>query len=132
MLSERTEDVAEEQILRPQHGAQLVRAGHRRSETLALPDGMVPGADFYVIDASPDPIEFIEIKSVSGNPPFDVAFTRAEYLRALRCATVGIPYRLILVDVGTGRSFEVRNFAPALAALQLGEAIQFVIRIVGA
>lgn len=130
VLSERAEDAAEERILRPQHGAQLVRVGHRRGETIALPDGMVPGADFYVIDASADPIEFIEIKSVSGNPPFDVAFTRAEYWRAVRSAGAGVPCRLILVDVGTGRLFEARNFAPALAALQLGEALQFVIRVV--
>jgi len=129
VLSERAEDVAEERILRPQHGPQLVRVGHRRGETIALPDGIVPGADFYVIDASSEPIEFTEVKSVSGNPPFDVALTRAEYLRAVRCAAAGTPYRLVLVDVGTGGWFEVRNVGSALAALQLGEAVQFVIRI---
>jgi hypothetical protein len=130
VLSERAEDAAQERILRPQHGARLVRVGHTTGETIALPDGMVPGADFYVIDALLDPIEFIEIKSVSGNPPFEVAFTRPEYLRAVRCAAAGVAYRLILVDVGTGRFFEVRDFGPAFAAVQLGEAVQFVIRIV--
>ena len=117
-------------MLRPQHGAQLVRVGHRSGEVFALPDGMVPGADFYVVGATPtELVEFIEIKSVSGEPPFLVSVTRAEYLRAVRCAGAGIRYRLILVDVGTGQCFEASGFAADVITLQLGEALQFVIWI---
>lgn len=130
VLSERAEDLAQQRILEPQYGTQLVRVGHTTGETLSLPDGMVPGADFYVINAAGNPGEFVEIKSVTGNPPFEASFTRAEYLRAERCSLAGIPYRLILVDVETGRFYEVGNFARGLSTLRLGEVVQFVIRIV--
>jgi hypothetical protein len=129
MLSERAEDVVEERILRPRYGPQLVRAGHTNGETIALPDGLVPGADFYVLDATNNPIEFVEIKSVTGNPPFEVAFTRAEYLRALECARAGLPYRLILVDVASASLYEVPQFATSLAGFQLSGVTQFVIQV---
>jgi hypothetical protein len=130
VLSERAEDLAEQGVLRPRYGSDLVRVGHRNGETIALPDGMVPGADFYVVDALNAPIEYIEIKSVSGNPPFDVIFTRAEYMRAERCTIEALPYRLILVDVATGQLYEVANFAPALVALRISEAVQIVVRVI--
>jgi hypothetical protein len=130
ILSERAEDLAENTVLRPQYGDQLFRIGHRTGEMIALPDGMVPGADFYVTDASPNPIEFIEIKSVAGPPPFNVAFTRAEFLRTQRCVAAGIPYRLILVDITTAHFYEVTHFAHSLSVLQIGETVQFVIRVV--
>ncbi|MGO8810992.1 MAG: hypothetical protein ACLQJF_16155 [Candidatus Sulfotelmatobacter sp.] len=129
VISERAEDVAEELILRPRHGVQLERVGHRAGETIALPDGMVPGADFYVLDATNKPIEFIEIKSVTGAPPFEISLTRAEYLRALRCAQAGLPYRLVLVDVSSAIFYEISQFASSLASLQLSEAIRFVIKV---
>jgi hypothetical protein len=56
-------------------------------------------------------------------------FTRAEYLRAMRCAEAGIPYSLILVDVATGRFYEASGFAAQIAELQIGHAIHIVIRI---
>jgi hypothetical protein len=129
VVSERAEDLAEERLLRPQHGDQLERAGHRAGELIALPDGMVPGADFYVTDTSDTPIEFIEIKSVTGRPPFDVVLTRAEYMRAVKCVANGIEYRLILVDLGSGNFYEWADYAPALSTLELTEVIQFVVRL---
>jgi hypothetical protein len=128
VLSERAEDIVEERILVPQYGQRIVRVGHRNGEAMALPDGMVPGADFYVMGPQ-DPSEFIEVKSIIGTPPFDVTFTRAEYLRVISCFNNEIPYRLILVDCGAGRLYEVQNFAPSLAAMQLAQTAQFVIRI---
>lgn len=128
VMSERAEDIVEERILLPQHGQRLVRVGHRAGETMALPDGMVPGADFYVM-GSQDPEEFVEVKSVVGTPPFEIYITRAEYLRAKYCCDNGLRYRLILVDRSVGRLYEVQNFAPSLAALQLSQTAQFVIRI---
>lgn len=131
VLSERAEDVAEERILRQQYGPLLIRAGHRIGERLALPDpdGMVPGADFYVLNTNNEPIAFVEIKSVTGNPPFEVAFTRAEYLRAVKCANAGLPYRLILVEVASAKFYEVWQFATSISNLQISEAVQFVIQI---
>ena len=129
VISERAEDLVEERLLRPQYATSLVRAGHRSGETIALSDGMVPGADFYVVDESGEPIEFIEIKSVTGSLPFDVMFTRAENLRARRFAVNALSYRLILVDVSTGQFYEATKFASALATLVIEETIQIVMRI---
>lgn len=130
VISERAESLAEERILRPLYGNRLIRAGHRNGEGMALPDGMVPGADFYVVDASSKPARFIEIKSVTGDAPFDITFTRAEYLRACRCADDKMPYDLILVDVVTGRFYEVRHFAVTLSSLLMREVMQIVFRLV--
>lgn len=127
--SERGEDYAEANILRPQYGARLRRAGHRDGETMALPDGMVPGADFYVVDAGDRPEEFIEIKTINGTPPANIQLTRAEYLRACRCAQDVIPYRLILVNEAAGQWYEVGDCAPHLAALKLSEVPQFLVNV---
>ena len=129
VLSERSEDFIEQTILAPQYGAQLVRVGHRSGETLALPDGMVPGADFYVIDAAGSPVRFVEVKSISGPPPLDIQLTRAEYLRACRCEGDAIPYQLILVDMATGNSCEVSNFSASIHVITLGEVLQFSVRV---
>ena len=130
VMSERAEDLAEATILPPRFGDNLVRFGHRSRENIALPDGMVPGADFYVIDqGTSDPVEFIEIKSVTGRIPFDISLTRAEYLRARQCAEVGLSYSLILVDIATGLFYEETNFAHTLSRLEMGEVIQITIRL---
>jgi hypothetical protein len=127
--SERAEDYAEVNILRPQYGARLIRAGHRDGETIALPDGMVPGADFYVIDTTDTPEEFIEIKGIDGTPPANIQLTRAEYLRACKCFENGLPYRLILVNQITGQCYEVSDFAAELASLSLNEVLQFSVNV---
>src|SRR5207237_833067 len=80
LVSEAAEDYVEDTFLRPDYGANLVRVGHRSGEVLSLPDGMVPGADFYVIDPAGTPNEFIEIKSISGTPPAEISLTRPEFL----------------------------------------------------
>jgi hypothetical protein len=129
LLSEAAEDFAEREILQPQYGAQLVRVGHRSGEIIALPDGIVPGADFYVIDAINNPTEFIEIKCISGNLPANISLTRAEYLRACQCAANGIPYRLILVDLTSRQCYVINDFAEQVARLELGEVIQFTIKV---
>jgi hypothetical protein len=129
LVSEAAEDYVEDTFLRPEYGANLVRAGHRRGEVLSLPDGIVPGADFYVIDPAGTPNEFIEVKSISGSPPAEVSLTRPEFLRARLCAQQGIPYRLILVDIATNQSYEVDDFVVQIAALTLDETTQFSIKI---
>jgi hypothetical protein len=129
LVSEAAEDYVEDAFLRPEYGANLIRVGHRRGEVLSLPDGMVPGADFYVIDAAGTPNEFIEVKSISGAPPAEVSLTRPEFLRARQCAQQGIPYRLILVDIATNESYEVDDFLARIAALTLDETTQFSIKI---
>jgi hypothetical protein len=129
LLSERAEDLAEKIVLLPEHGDLLERAGHRDGEILPLADGMVPGADFYVACGSAHPVEYIEIKSVSGNPPFEVGFTRAEYPRGCECYRLGIHYRLLLVDVATGQFYEVPDFAPDFARFQLAVVVRFVIKV---
>lgn len=129
IASERSEDFIENNILRPQYGAQLIRVGHCIGEIISLPDGMVPGADFYVINNQGNPIEFIEIKSISGDPPIEVSLTRAEYLRALYCANNNIPYRLILVNLANGRVYEISNFVSVIAVMTLSDVIQFTVRV---
>jgi hypothetical protein len=128
-VAERAEDWIEAQHLQPTFGARLRRVGHRLGEIIPLPDGMVPGADFYVIDRRGNPVEFIEIKSISGPPPAEISLTRAEYLRALRCAAGGIPYRVILVDVINNQYFEVDQFLAALAAATLEHVVRFSVRV---
>jgi hypothetical protein len=128
-VAERAEDWIEAQHLQPIYGAQLRRVGHRVGEVLPLPDGMVPGADFYVLDRRLNPIEFIEIKSISGPPPAEISLTRAEYLRALRCAAAAIPYRVILVDVINNQYFEVDHFLAELAAATLEHVERFTVRV---
>ncbi len=128
VISQKAEDVVEA-LLRSQYEQRLVRVGHRSGETLALPDGMVPGSDFYVVDATGTPIEFIEVKSIGADPPVDISLTRAEYLRAVRCAAGGTPYRLFLVDARTRQPREVMNFAAGIAAARLEHVRQFVIAI---
>lgn len=91
----------------------------------------MPGADFYIVDDElPNPVGYVEIKSVTGGAPFDISLTRAEYLRATWCAAAGIPYRLILVNVATVELYEIENFAAALNALKMSEAIQITMRVV--
>lgn len=129
VLSARAEDYTEEILLRPQYGPRLVRVGHTDGETISLLDGMVPGADFYVVDEDELPVEFVEIKSISGRPPAEISLTRAEYLRARRCVEEEIPYRLLLVDVASGRSWEVENFAASIAGTTLEQVRQFVVQV---
>ncbi len=129
LLSQRSEDFIQEIVLGPRYGAQLVRVGHRSGETLALLDGMVPGADFYVIDAAATPVRFIEVKSISSPPPADIQLTRAEYLRACQCERDGIPYELILVNTTTGNWCEVLNFSASINAITLGQVLQFAVRV---
>jgi hypothetical protein len=129
LLSEKAEDYVEDNFLRPQYGDNLVRVGHRKGEVIALPDGMVPGADFYVLDAAVDPTEFIEVKCTSGPPPTDISLTRAEYLRACWCLAAGIPYRLILLDVPNRQCYEVVNFANQIGNLDLSQVTQFTARL---
>jgi len=129
IASERSEDFIESNVLSTQYGPQLVRVGHRVGEILSLPDGLVPGADFYVINDVDQPIEFIEIKSISGNPPVDVSLTRAEYLRACRCAGEKIPYRIFLVNLPNGHIYELSDFASEISIANLSDVIQFTIRV---
>jgi hypothetical protein len=129
LLSEKAEDYVGDIFLRPQHGDNLVRVGHRSGEVIALPDGMVPGADFYVLDVANDPTEFIEVKCTSGPPPTDISLTRAEYLRVCRCLAAGIPYRLILLDVPNRQCYEVADFAAQIGNLDLSQVNQFTARL---
>lgn len=130
LLSEAAEDYVENTFLRDDYGDNLLRVGHRRGETLSLPDGMVPGADFYVIDAAANPTAFIEVKGIVGEPPADISLTRAEYLRARRCVERGLPYRLILVDIAIPQAFEVNGFDARIAVWTLEEAKQFTVAII--
>jgi hypothetical protein len=126
-VSEHAEDFIEENILRDLQN--LIRVGHRAGETLALPDGMVPGADFYSLDQAETPNAFIEVKAIASDPPAVVALTRAEYLRARECFRNGIPYRLILVNVASSNCWEVNNLAQQLTTISIEELLQFSIRV---
>jgi hypothetical protein len=128
-VGEHAEDWIESQYLRPKYGNALVRAGHRTGETMPLPDGFVPGADFYIVTTSGDPNEFIEIKSISGPPPADISLTRAEYRRALQCLGNGTPYSLILVDVVNNHFYQVDNFVDELRQATLETVLRFTLRI---
>ena len=129
VLSERAEDLVERSYIVPNFGSNYVRAGHRAGEMLSLPDGMVPGADFYVVDVNANPTTFLEVKSIAGKLPADIALTRAEYLRACKCAQQHIPYVLVLVSVADGQWGEVKDFAEAMASAKLGEVVQFTVRV---
>jgi hypothetical protein len=129
LMSERAEDFAAEHLLDLEFGPRLVRAGHRDGEVMALPDGAVPGADFYVVDDAGQPVEFIEIKCIVGGPPAKVFVTRAEYLRAQKCDNEGLPYRLILINLVNRESFVVSDFAAQMAQLDLDGVVQFVITV---
>ena len=128
-VSERSEDYAEVEILKPRYGNALFRVGHRSGETMALEDGMVPGADFYVVDAKGIPIEFIEVKSFSGNLPTQISLTHAEFLRAKDCSARNIRYRIVLVDVANARTYELSDFAQTASLLTVEELLQFTVRI---
>jgi hypothetical protein len=129
MLAERAEDLVESAVMKSQFKDKYVRIGHRSGETLALPDGMVPGADFYVLDTSGQPIHFIEVKSITSAPPCEVTLTRAEYFRARRCAGHGLPYWLLLVDVTNGKWWKVADLADTIVNAQLENVVQFTIRV---
>jgi hypothetical protein len=129
LLSEAAEDYVESTVLVPRHGDSLVRVGHRQGEVLGLDDGNVPGADFYVVDADDTPVEFIEVKCISGNLPTTVSLTRAEYIRAHRCADRNIPYRLILFDEKTNEFYEIENFAAQIFNIRIEELVQFSLKI---
>lgn len=128
-VGEYAEDWIETRVLRPTYGAALFRAGHRSGEVMPLPDGMVPGADFYVLNTRGNPTEFIEVKSISGPPPSEISLTRAEYARALRCRDTGIPYRLILVDVLNEEFYEVDDFVRVLTDATLEDVIRFSLSV---
>jgi len=106
-----------------------VRVGHTSGEVIPLPDGIVPGADFYVLDDAGVPIVFIEVKCTSGAPPTNISLTHAELLRICRCFQTGIPYRLILLDLQTRQCYEVANFPARIANLNLSEVVQFTARV---
>lgn len=129
VLSERAEDFAEQAILRPNHGPSLIRVGHRQGENIGLPDGMVPGADFYVVDRQGTPQDFIEIKSITGQPPVEISLTRAEYWRARRCAAEGIPYRVFLVNVSNRSLWQVDRFVAEIAGIGLENVRQFTVQV---
>ena len=129
LLSIAAEDLAEKEILSSMYGEHLVRAGHRSGEITPLPDGHVPGADFYVTDDEDTPIQFIEVKSIAGNLPVIISLTQAEYLRACMCVASGIPYGLLLVDVAKRQYVCVDGFDEELAQLKLGEVLQFSVKI---
>lgn len=129
LLSEDAEDFAERELLRPMHGAQIIRAGHRIGETMPLPDGLVPGADFYLVDDDGTPTEFIEVKCISGGLPANISLTHAEYLRVCKCVAEGIPYGILLVDLAKGQCIVVDYFDEQLAQLGLADAEQFTIKV---
>jgi len=129
IMSERAEDFVERAVVEPMCGDNYVRVGHRAGETLALPDGMVPGADFYAVDDEGSPKHYIEVKSVVVDPPCDVTLTRAEYLRAVRCAQRSVPYWLVLVNATDWRWWVVKDFAEAMKTAELKEVLQFTVKI---
>jgi len=129
ILSEQAEDTIEAMLDSTHLSGSLVRAGHRAGELLAMSDGIVPGADFYILDQHDIPVQFIEVKTVSSAPPAEISLTRAEYIRVLKCAADGIAYRLFVVEISTGRWWEVRNFSSSISALRLEHTVQFVIRV---
>lgn len=126
-VSERAEDFVEAGILATRQN--LVRSGHRDGESIALPDGMVPGADFYSLDANQNPIEFIEVKALSGDPPATVAVTRAEFLRARLCVDNNIPYRLVLVNMVSSNCWEIPDFGKQIASILVENLVQFSVRV---
>ncbi len=128
-LSERAEDFVEKELLRPEYGDALVRAGHRDGEVFALPDGLVPGADFYVLDGADEPQAFFEVKAFSGTLPADISVTRAECARALKCHEENIPYTLILVCLRTLTVRKVDDFGTELAGMGISHLSQFTVRI---
>jgi hypothetical protein len=129
VLSEQAEDKIEAILEAESLPGYLFRVGHRTGELLAMSDGLVPGADFYVLDQRDRPVQFIEVKAISNLPPAEISLTRAEYMRVLKCIRQGIQYRLYVVDISTGWCAEVRDFSSSVSTLRLEETVQFVIRV---
>jgi len=127
--SERAEDLVEAAYLRPRFGDRLWRVGHTRGESQPLPDGMVPGADFYVLNDSDEPVEFFEVKAISSGPPADVFVSRAEYIRARTCNEEGIAYRLVLLNLADNAIYEVRDFAQQIGELDSSEFSHVVVSV---
>jgi hypothetical protein len=129
IAAERAEDFVERALLLPEYGERLVRVGHRQAEVMPLADGMLPGADFYVLDVGDKPIIFVEVKSTSGGPPADISLTRAEYLRARFSFAEGKAYRLILVDLENAKSYEVEGFASWVSTATLDTVRAMVVTV---
>lgn len=128
IVSERSEDLVE-QALQAKYRSRLIRVGHREGEIYSLSDGLVPGADFYVVDKNNQPVEFIEVKSVTRQPPVEISITRAELTRAIKCSAQGKPYVLMLVNVATNEIYNLGDVARQLANLQLTQVSQFTVKI---
>jgi len=123
-FSEKSEDFVGND-LRRHFGERLIRAGHTDLEASYLPDGMVPGADFFVLEGDDTISRFVEVKTVYGAAPFVVSFTRAEYARAIDCARRGVPYDLVLVELSPLRFHHYPRFEGILQDLELTHLEQF-------
>ncbi|MBU1023749.1 hypothetical protein KKB99_05630, partial [bacterium] len=127
-ISSDCEDYVEKELLIPNYSNNYVRVGHRGGEMLRLDDGYIPGADFYVTKNN-NPIKFIEVKSVSSQPPVKIHLTRGEYYRICNCFKINIPYTLVLVNVQNYNLIIIPDIAPDIEKISLSEVAQFVIQI---
>lgn len=129
-LAKEAEDYIEHTVLRPEHGARLVRIGHTNLEFVLLTDEFIPGADFYVKGRDPSAgIRFFEVKSALHNVPASIRITRAEYNRAKSCHTAGILYEIYIVvflqGAATPKVLHIPDFAAKAVELTLDGVVAF-------
>jgi hypothetical protein len=130
VLAKEAEDYIERTILKSKHGRALVRVGHTDREFVLLPDGAIPGADFYVTGKNHKKcIRFCEAKSALHSPPASIRITRGEYARARKCHTAGIPYEIYVVVFLDGATapkvLHIPDFAAKAAGLTLDHVVSF-------
>lgn len=97
------ENYFQDSRLNRQYGGRVIRIGHTDFESVALSDGMVPGADF-IIGTLDSPERYIEVKASRTYPPVSIRLTVSEYVRAKACHESGIPYELFILTYDDAQS----------------------------
>lgn len=126
-LAKEAEDYIERMILRPKYRSKLVRVGHTDRESIPLADLELPGADFYVRRNGRQSrgAKYFEVKSAIGRPPASIRITRAEYRRAKKCHSDGLPYEVYVVVFLTPEQtpsvLRIRDFAAKASHLSLDD-----------
>ena len=92
------EDWIENLLRRRYSDRSVLRIGHTKYETIPREDGLLPGADFIIVDGGCVPERFAEVKSSTGPDPSSIRLTAAEFRRAKQCSDDGLPYDIWIVS----------------------------------
>ena len=126
------EDWAENR-LRGQYGHHtLVRYGHTNLESIPLSDGLLPGADFSLLEPYDEKtMMYVEVKSSEGSLPRSVRLTAAELRRAKRCAEEGTPYEIWIVvfEGEIANVTRIDNFEQIASTLTIDDLVSVEVEV---